>query len=119
MNVLAGNLLTRVAPTFALLHICLNALVLNFVWSQGLAVCASPSVTDVPLMISVFYRSLLSLFAYKICIDSSMGKPYTNYKFLRAGTVCLLLCNDKSWSFQAARHGKQTLSPSRCCCDNF
>lgn len=57
-----------------LLHICLNALAVNSVWSQGLAVAAFPSVTEVPLMITVFYRSLLSLFAYKICIDSSVGK---------------------------------------------
>lgn len=117
MNVLARNWLTRVAPTFALLHICLNALVMNSVWSQGLAVCASPSATGVPLMITVFCRSLLSLFAYKI--DSSMGKLYINSKFLRKGIVGLLLCNNQSWSFQAAHHGKQTLSPSNCCCDYF
>lgn len=89
MSVPAGNLLTRVAPTFALLHIHLNALVVNSVWSQGLAVCASPSATDVSLTITVFYRSLLSLSACKICIDSSMEKLYTNYRFLRTGIVLL------------------------------
>lgn len=66
-----------------------NALVVNSVWSQGLAVCASPSVTDVSLTITVFYRSLLSLSACKICIDSSMEKLYTNYRFLRTGIVLL------------------------------
>lgn len=89
MSVPAGNLLTRVAPTFALLHIRLNALIVNSVWSQGLAVCASPSVTDVSLTITVSYRSLLSLSAYLICIDSSMEKLYTNYRFLRTGIVLL------------------------------
>lgn len=89
MSVPAGNLLTRVAPTFPLLHTHLNALVVNSVWSQDLAVCASPSVTDVSLTITVFYRSLLSLSACKICIDSSMEKLYTNYRFLRTGIVLL------------------------------
>lgn len=101
MNVLAGNLLTRVAPTFALLHICLNALAVNSVWSQGLAVHASPFVTDVPLIITLFHRSL--------SIDSSVGRLCINHKFLRTGIVCLLLlCNNKSWSFQAAHHGKHS-----------
>lgn len=89
MSVPAGNLLTRVAPTFPLLHIHPNALVVNSVWSQGLAVCASPSVTDVSLTITVFYRSLLSLSACKICIDSSMEKLYTNYRCLKTGIVLL------------------------------
>lgn len=83
----AGNLLTRVAPTFALLHIRVNALIVHSVWSRGLAVCASPSVTDVSLMITVFYRSLLSLSACEICIDSSVEKLYINCKFLRTGIV--------------------------------
>lgn len=47
----AGNL----PEMHLLLHICLNALVVNSVWSQGLAVAVSPSVTEVPLMITVFY----------------------------------------------------------------
>lgn len=89
MSVPAGNLLTRVALTFALLHIRLNALIVHSVWSQGLAVCASPSATDVSLMITLFCRSFLSLSACKICINSSMEKLYINYKFLRTGIVLL------------------------------
>lgn len=70
----AGNLLTRVATSSAVLHICLNGC--EFCVVSGFSCLYSPSVTGVSLMITLFCRSLLSLFAYKICIDSSVGKPY-------------------------------------------
>lgn len=35
---------------------------------------------------------------------------YKTVSFLRTGIVCLQLCN-KSWSFQAAHHGKQDSQP--------